>query len=280
MQITSLTPDASIDLQLHTIHSDGTWTPEALLDHLQRENFGLAAVTDHDRTDTIMALQQLADGKGVPLLAAVEMSAHWRGELVDVLCYGFDPGANALGPLAEDLLRQQQSNIRQTVAALAQQGRPLPESEIQTVIDKPAVQQPFALVALVQAHGYDQEKPAGRLLVESGLKMITTDIAVVVEATHRSDGVCLVAHPGRGDGYVRFDETLFDALRAEAPIDGFEVYYPAHSPAQIEQYQAYAARHNLLVSAGSDSHGPDRAPIRYRADQCVKLLERLGIEVG
>ena len=36
-----LAPDASIDLQVHTNCSDGTWTPEQLIDHLASEAFGL-----------------------------------------------------------------------------------------------------------------------------------------------------------------------------------------------------------------------------------------------
>jgi hypothetical protein len=44
-----LAPDAAIDLQMHTIYSDGTWTPEQLIEYLVSEQFGLVAITDHDR---------------------------------------------------------------------------------------------------------------------------------------------------------------------------------------------------------------------------------------
>ena len=41
-----LAADATIDLQMHTTFSDGTWTPEQLIDYLVHEQFGLAAITD------------------------------------------------------------------------------------------------------------------------------------------------------------------------------------------------------------------------------------------
>ncbi|HTK09276.1 MAG TPA: PHP domain-containing protein, partial [Ktedonobacteraceae bacterium] len=64
------------------------------------------------------------------------------------------------------------------------------------------------------------------------------------------------------------------------PLDGIEVYYPTHSPELVATYLAYAAQHNLLISAGSDSHGPPgRMPIKYRAELCRDLLERVGIAV-
>lgn len=45
-------------------------------------------------------------------------------------------------------------------------------------------------------------------------------------------------------------------------------------------YLAYAQQHGLLVSTGSDSHGPPgRMPIQYRAEFCQQLLERVGVHV-
>lgn len=67
-----LAPGAAIDLQMYTTYSDGTWTPEQLIEYLESERFGLIAITDHDRLDTIASLQQLAAKKHLPLLAAVE----------------------------------------------------------------------------------------------------------------------------------------------------------------------------------------------------------------
>jgi predicted metal-dependent phosphoesterase TrpH len=95
----SLAADSAIDLHLHTTYSDGRWTLEPLLDYLLREQFGLAAITDHDRTDTIAAVQQLALDKRLPVLVSVEMTTTWKGEMTDLLCFGFDPDHNALSEL-------------------------------------------------------------------------------------------------------------------------------------------------------------------------------------
>jgi hypothetical protein len=108
----NLATGATIDLHLHTIYSDGRWMPEELLDHLVQEQFSLVAITDHDRTDTAIALQQLAQDKHLPVLVAVEMTASWRGEMTDLLCFGFDPAHSVLHELAQDLSRRQQENTR------------------------------------------------------------------------------------------------------------------------------------------------------------------------
>ncbi len=277
----SLAADAAIDLHLHTIYSgDAHWTPELLLDHLLREQFGLAAVADHDRADTGAAIQQLALDKHLPVLVAVEMSSAWKGELIDLLCFGFDPQHNALNDLAQDLLRRQQENTRQVYENLQQQGHALSPNALATLLAQPSSQQPHALVALLKEHGYGLGEPAaGKILLGAGCKFETNDPAAVVEAAHQSGGVCLLAHPGRGDGFVTFDVQLLDQFRQQVPIDGLEVYYPLHTPAQTALYREYAQRHGLLTSAGSDSHGPDKPPIKYRAELSRGLLERLGIRI-
>jgi predicted metal-dependent phosphoesterase TrpH len=276
-----LAADAAIDLQMHTTSSDGTWAPEQLLDYLVSERFGLVAITDHDRVDTAAVLQQLAVEKQLPVLAAVEMSTSWRGEPTDVLCYGFNPEKNELHDLAQDIARRQQENTREVCENLQKVGLSFPhQHELDALLEKPSAQQPHALVALLKKLGYGTGEPsAGKLITDAGFVWATNDIAAVVDATHRSGAVCLIAHPGRGDGYTCFDAYLLDQLRQEVPIDGFEVYHPAHTPEQIVMYREYAKTHHLLTSSGSDSHGPEKKPIKYRAELSRRLLERLGIQI-
>ena len=78
---------------------------------------------------------------------------------------------------------------------------------------------------------------------------------------------------------MTYDVPLLDQFRQEVPIDGLEVYYPAHTPAQTAMYREYAQRHHLLTSAGSDSHDPGKPPIKYRAEWGRGLLERVGIQI-
>jgi len=118
------------------------------------------------------------------------------------------------------------------------------------------------------------------LITDAGFLWATNDLATVVNAAHRSGAVCLIAHPGRGEGYTCYDAQLLDELRRQVPIDGLEVYYPAHTPEQMVMYREYAKTHNLLTSSGSDSHGPEKKPIKYRAELSQSLLERLGIQIS
>jgi 3',5'-nucleoside bisphosphate phosphatase len=273
-----LSPDASIDLQLHTTFSDGIWLPDQLIDYLVREQFSLVAITDHDRVDTVAVLQQLALERQLPILVAVEMSGSWQGGITDVLCFGFDPAPNALSDLTRDVLQRQQQNTLEVYENLLRKGYTFhqhPEA-LSVILEKPGAQQPKELAALLKSTG---EQSAGKIVWEAGCTFVTNDITAIVEASHRSGAVCLLAHPGREDGFVTYDVDLLDQLRQEAPIDGLEVYYPAHTPKQTTMFLEYAQQHNLLISSGSDSHSPDKPPIKYPAALSRTLLERVGVQI-
>ena len=272
--------DSAVDLHLHTTFSDGRWTLDGLIDHLIQEQFDLAAIADHDRTDTLADIQHMALEKNLPVLVAVEMTTTWRGEMVDLLCFGFDPNDNALNNLTLDLLRRQRENTHEAFEYLQQKGCTFSADTLPQLLAKPSSVQPHALIASITEHGYDLGDPEVRkTLKEAGITFAMNDPVEVVEAARQSGAVCLLAHPGHKDGFVTFDVPLIDQFREEAPIDGLEVYHPKHSPDQTEMYLEYTQRHNLLVSAGSDSHDPDKPPIKYRAELIRSLLAHLGIQM-
>lgn len=271
-----LASNAFIDLQLHTNYSDGKWTAEDLLNHLISEGFGLAAITDHERVDSATSLQNLANEKGFPLLVAAELSSKWKGDLTDFLCYGFKVGNTPLDELAKDATRRQHENTREVFEQLRIEGYPFVDDELNEMLEKPAAEQVNQLLALVTKY-HKGEKPIGRTLLDAGFGYQITSPAEIVEAAHESGALCILAHPGREDGFVKYDDLLLDELRQEAMFDGLEAYYPLHSPEQTKQYLEYAVKHNLFVTSGSDSHSIDKPPIKYPAIHSRKFLEHWGI---
>ena len=100
----------------------------------------------------------------------------------------------------------------------------------------------------------------------------------VIAAAHRVGGVAVLAHPGRSKGIYAIPATTADiAAMAEAGLDGLEAFYPAHSDEQRAFYRQLARRHHLLVTAGSDSHGPEQPLGQWPAEWCAAFLERMGV---
>jgi len=280
-----ISSDTSIDLQMHTTYSDGRWSAEQLFEYLAQEGFGLVAVTDHDRVDTVASIQHLGAQKQVTVLAAVEVSSEWRGNMADVLCFGFDPHEQALKKITDTIRQKAATNAQEVYEELLRRGYSFPHRQEVLAPTKGKLRVAGDCATLLIQHGYVKDQPSAlEMIIDAGCREMNADMAEVVQAVHSSGGVALIAHPGRGkmepQEFTFYTPALLDQVRADIPLDGIEVYYPTHTPELVETYLAYAKQHDLLVSAGSDSHGPPgRMPMKYRAELCRRLLERVGIQV-
>ncbi len=275
----TISPNSFVDLQTHTHLSDGKWTPENLIDYFLTEGFATAAITDHDRIDTMIDVQHIAHERGFPLLVATEMTTEWRGQTVDILCFGFEGDLTPLQKLCDAIREAQSNNTRQIYEYLVSHGF-IPkhnENELQSLLNETTAMQPMVIVDVFVKYNPDPKNYTP--LKDAGYTLCANPTKDVVEAVHQCGGVALIGHPGRTDGFATFDANLLDEFRTKIPIDGIEVYYPRHTPEQVELYEAYAKQHGWLISAGSDSHKPDQLPIKYPAHQCAALLARLDIEV-
>jgi predicted metal-dependent phosphoesterase TrpH len=124
-----------------------------------------------------------------------------------------------------------------------------------------------------------------RVLVEEmGISFAAgADMVETVAAAHAAGGVAVLAHPGRAEfGFTRAEPTDVAEMIEAAGLDGIEVYHWSHGPAAVETYGRLAAERGLLVSCGSDSHGPQslRRLRGWEARLCRELLERCGVAVA
>jgi predicted metal-dependent phosphoesterase TrpH len=80
------------------------------------------------------------------------------------------------------------------------------------------------------------------------------ETGAVAEAIARAGGLSIVAHPG----VTRLD--WIDLLNLKsAGLDGVEVHHSDHSSSDVDKYERWAKRGELLVSGGSDFHGAGHA---------------------
>ncbi len=62
----------AIDLHVHSIRSDGSMTPSALVDYAVRKGLKAIALTDHDTVDGIDEIMEYAKDKPVEIIAGIE----------------------------------------------------------------------------------------------------------------------------------------------------------------------------------------------------------------
>lgn len=278
-----LEPAAPVDLHLHTIASDGRWTPSALIEHLAARRFRVAAICDHDTMRSVPEAQDLAKRYGIVLVPGVEVTTRWDGRQWHLLVYGIDPAspqswrfARLLDHLADQLWAAAERGIQ----VLERHGYRLPSLH-EVVNGQPL--RPFHVLTTAIRDGHATSLATAHELTKRYGEAMQVDVPLVetVELAHEAGGVCVIAHPGRNDGDGILDAAWLDRMLEVAAVDGLEGHYRSHSDDDTARYRAMASERTLLVSAGSDSHAPGFPvdPKPYPAAWIAPLLGRLGIEI-
>src|SRR5690348_3557810 len=180
-----------IDLQIHTIYSDGQWQPGELFAHLARDQFRLVSITDHDSMEHLDELRALGDEHSVYVLPGAEMTTNWRGKSAHLLCYAAAFRGDALAQMGHDTVARQLANTQAVYEELMRKGyRFAPQMSSPT--------RPIDNARLLQSHRYATSlDDALRMIADAGYRSINVPLASAVEAAHADGALAILAHPGR-----------------------------------------------------------------------------------
>ena len=271
-----------IDLQIHTTATPhhATWEPEALVLAAKKVGLSIIAVTDHNTTASVRATQAAGEQHGIIVIPAVEIDSGFNGKCWHTLVYGVAPDDPALLALCRAVFERNAEDAARLQTKLAAQGFALPNFE--ELGRPPNVAEVGAALArhnhLLGRQQSEDDESAGMRFILTQLPGGYNPIGVdnIISVAHASGGVAVLAHPGRSKSIYAIPATAADiADMAEAGLDGIEVWYPTHSDEQRHFYAALAQQHSLLVTGGSDSHGPHQPLAQWPDEACQIFLERI-----
>lgn len=277
-----------LDLHIHTNatphHSH--WEPQALVAAAQAAGIGVLAIADHNTTAQVSATAAAAQAAGLHFISGVELDTAFNSKLWHTHVYGLDPADPALLALCAAVVTRNRDDAQRLVGQMAAQGIALPSlGQIALNREPNLADVTHALVrdgVWPQEPGVEDEAAGMAYLLRQHPGLYNPlSVAEVAAVAHAGGGVAILAHPGREKSVYAIPADAADiAALVAAGLDGLEVYYPTHSAAQTAFYRDQAARHNLLITAGNDSHGPKNPLGQYPASDCAAFLERMGIDVG
>ena len=120
------------DLHLHTAFSDGTYTPEELVMHAQRNGLCALALTDHDTVEGCAPTAAACEKTGIEFITGTELTAEQDGHEIHILGYCMDiTNARLLTEIAK-FQAVRQNRIREMVARLNRLNVPL---QVETVFE-------------------------------------------------------------------------------------------------------------------------------------------------
>ena len=249
------------DLHCHTVFSDGTVTPQGMVEQAQQLGLEGLAITDHDTNAGWDEARQAAKALGMPLLPGTEITAQDGRVSVHMLAYLYDPEDPVIAGL---FAKTREARLTRTRTMVERISRDYPITW-QDVLDqvkegsKTTVGRPHIADALVKAGVYADRSQAFAGVCSSGstyyLPTPSPTTHQVLAAVNHAGGVLVIAHPGAvSRNPVLLSDRQIAALAREG-LGGLEVWHRDNPPEQRRRLLALAQRWGLLVTGGSDWHG-------------------------
>ena len=253
------------DLHTHSHYSDGTCTPEQLLQLACDAGLQAIALCDHNTVAGLEDLKACAKNSCVEAICGIEISTEFEGTELHILGLFVTPDQYA--PIEELMHRQRlckQQSYRDLVAALNRAGYAIDYDTISAATPTGNMNRAVIAAELTRL-GYTEsvQDAFKRLLSPKHGYYVPPKYPDAVEmvAWLKALGLTVVlAHP-----LLSMDEAKtrqFLPLATAAGLDGMEVCYPKYDEAATALAHSLAEEFGLLPSGGSDFHGNNKPDIR------------------
>ena len=242
-----------LELHCHTTYSDGTLTPAELVKKAAQTGVKAIAITDHDTVSGWDEAIASAANYEIEIVPGIELSTVHNGRSLHIL--GFYPNADLIRPALQERLAGRKRRAAQMVANLAALGYQiqLPELGAGMAPGRPHIAAALVKAGIVKSsqEAFDRwlgdNKPAyvdyEKFSIQEGISLLRECGAVPVWA-----------HPCLFRGGV-ITEVLKELV--DAGLMGVEVYHPNHTSRDQKMLLKLCAEYGLLVTGGSDYHGPN-----------------------
>lgn len=249
--------NVKLDLHIHSVYSDGLYTPAQIVAEAKDKDLAVVALTDHDTLDGIPEFLVEAKRLGVRAVYGVEFTCRMNGRDVHILGYDFRPTDPGIQGLIDNFIELQSLFTLQRITNFEEKWGKTVDIEL-LPLDGNFTPIRLAYWLLETGHLTEEEFPQ-RIrdiypLFELGDQVFPMNYAPhlplaedAVAIIRKAGGFPVLAHPQSME--ITFAE--MQRLYARG-LKGIEVFYPDQDPVP---YLHWAERLALAVTAGTDYHG-------------------------
>ncbi len=271
----------TIDLHIHSTHSDGSFTPAELVEEAKRVGVSAIALTDHDSINGITEITRSGEECGMETIPGVELSTEYGTAEIHVVGLFIDPDNEALKEQIRMFVDNRNNRNVKMIDKLREKGFDITADAVYernpgAVIARPHIAR--YLVETGQAKDvqsvFDEYIAQGKCCYVERYKITPVE---AVKLIHDAGGIAVLAHPCL---YKIPRETLLTLISEmkEGGLDGIEALYGRNEGNDEEEYCQIAQDFDLLLSGGSDFHGASKPDLQIgtgRGDLCIpyKILE-------
>lgn len=262
-----ISPEACVDLHVHSTASDGSLSPGQLVALARERRIGILAVTDHDTLDGIPEALDSARTARVRLIPGVELSVDLEREGFTAHLLGYFPGtplpllmdpSTALGRAIAFVQGGRSARNPRILEKLRNLGMPIDAAAVERIAGGDVVGRPHIALAMVAAGYVEEPAQAFALYLGKGKPAYSErdrlGVSEAIRVIHSAGGLPVLAHPGYIGLEPRGLETLAGDLK-DRGLAGIEVFYPGHDSGTTAMLRLLSERLDLVATGGTDFHG-------------------------
>jgi predicted metal-dependent phosphoesterase TrpH len=256
-----------VDMHVHSFYSDGSMSPDEIIESAGKNGVGVLAVADHNVIGGSLIIKEKCEKNGIKFIPAVEIDSIEKETNFHILAYGFNPENQdfcdfikhtrfLLDELSVKLIESMQNDYS---------GLSIP--------DYMNFSHDIRLGGWKALHYFVAKGLTSSL--KEGIKFYPqynisygksgySFIGAVAYRIRKAGGYSVLAHPGELVGVEKTTMKVTDIgfFRKELKrivvsygLDGIECYYPSNSEAVTQACLDVCRENDLIITAGSDCHG-------------------------
>ncbi len=255
----------TLDLHTHSTFSDGSLTPEQLVNEAKKTGLSAIALTDHDSVTGVPRFLAASRENAIRGITGVEISLDFRGSGMHMLGYFIDCQNPDLTLHLADISAGRVSRNKNLLKQLNNMGLILTMSEVESFAGENNIGRlHFAQALIMRGYVKNKEEAFNRFLAKGKsayVNRLRLSPAQGIRMILNAGGIAVLAHPFTLDLSKQAMESLISELSKEG-LDGLEIYYPQHTTKQIALYNSIAEQCDLVATGGTDFHGAQMPNIK------------------
>lgn len=246
------------DLHVHTSLSDGTFSPEKVVEYSKKMGLDAIAITDHDCVAGIGCALVAARDIGVEIVPGVELTAELGDGEIHILGYFIDWQDVSFIKKLDEITKVREERAKEILKKLNEHKLDVSEKELFDLSGVGSVGRLHIARLLLKkgfvpsiAQAFVRYLGDGKPCYVKKFKLTPAEAVGMIKGV---GGVPVLAHPMT---IYAGDKTVEDilGLLVKDGIQGIEVYHSDHKKRYEIKLKALAEKYNLAVTGGSDCHG-------------------------
>lgn len=247
-----------IDLHSHSSYSDGTLSPEKLIDLAIKEGVTHLAITDHDNCQAMEPALKYALGKEISIIPGIELEVEFQpGEfhLLGLNLKRWDED------LQRDLDRIHQKRHQRNLSIIEKMKKldmPISLGEVESFSKGEIIARPHFARAMMDRGWVKSVKEAFDKYLGPNKPLFVAKEAFqfeeAIDWVNRAGGVAILAHPlSLYLSWGRMPQCLKNLK--DRGLQGIEAWHSGARLADANRFTTLAKELDLLITGGSDYHG-------------------------